>query len=143
MIYVEKPQFFNSQMRVAALYVFSSDRILLLKRLSSKPQGDRFGLPAGKVDTEESILDALVREVAEETGLSVKHDALDIVDKFWVDHDGVQFEYHTYKILLNLEPSVLLRPNEHVDFCWATLSESLNLPLVEDQAFCIKFSFGL
>ena len=143
MIYTEEPAGFESEMTVAAVYIFFSDKILLLKRLPHKPQGGLFGLPAGKVDAGESVLDALMREVSEETGLTIGSDELESVDTFWVEHDGLQFEYHTYKIKLGSEPCVELRPEEHAGHCWVTLAESLELPLVEDQAFCTKHSFGL
>lgn len=50
----------------------SEDRCLLLKRsMSSKGNPGKWDLPGGKVDTKESLEQALLREVAEEIGLKI------------------------------------------------------------------------
>jgi len=47
-------------------------RCLLLRRsMSSKNNGGKWDLPGGKVDAGEAFDEALLREVAEETGLDV------------------------------------------------------------------------
>lgn len=51
---------------VGALIVGPSGRLLLIR---THKWGDRWGVPGGKVDWGESLLDAVHREVHEETGL--------------------------------------------------------------------------
>lgn len=60
--------------RLSAKVVIHDDsgRCLLLKRsLSSKGNPGKWDLPGGKVDSGESFEQALLREVTEETGLSI------------------------------------------------------------------------
>ena len=60
--------------RLSAKVVIHDDdgRCLLLKRsLSSRGNPGRWDLPGGKVDSAETFEHALLREVAEETGLSI------------------------------------------------------------------------
>ncbi len=47
------------------------DKLLFLKRNSQKPQGNTWGVPAGKIEKDESKEDALVREVFEETNINI------------------------------------------------------------------------
>lgn len=47
----------------------ADDRILLVRLAASLPEAGRWGLPGGGVEWGEAPVDALVREVREETGL--------------------------------------------------------------------------
>jgi ADP-ribose pyrophosphatase YjhB (NUDIX family) len=53
---------------VGALIVSPDDRLLLIR---THKWGDRWGVPGGKVDWGESLLEAVHREVREETGLTL------------------------------------------------------------------------
>jgi ADP-ribose pyrophosphatase YjhB (NUDIX family) len=53
---------------VGALIVSPRDRLLLIR---THKWGDRWGVPGGKVDWGESLLEAVHREVREETGLTI------------------------------------------------------------------------
>lgn len=76
---------------VAAIIRDDNDRILLVK------SGDAWGLPAGAIDLGETPIEAVVREVFEETGLNVSPKR--IVDVFggenfrYVYSNGDQVEY--------------------------------------------------
>ncbi|HKI60042.1 MAG TPA: (deoxy)nucleoside triphosphate pyrophosphohydrolase [Mariprofundaceae bacterium] len=58
---------------IALVAAFNSDReVLLLKRPDNVHQGNLWSFPGGKVDEGETPLDAAVRELREETGLTGK-----------------------------------------------------------------------
>jgi len=62
-----------SRVHVAAAVIYnaSKEQILLAKRPDDKHQGGKWEFPGGKVEQQESVQDALARELAEELGIQV------------------------------------------------------------------------
>ena len=78
---------------VTARIEFPKDKILLVKRGTVVFKG-YWALPGGRVDAKETVEEAAVREVKEETGLDVE-----IVRKIGEYHesgvqDGIEFDYY-------------------------------------------------
>ena len=78
---------------VTAIIEFPNNQILLVKRGTVVFKG-YCALPGGKVDTGETLEQAVIREVKEETGLHVE-----IVRKIGEYHefgvqDGIDYDYH-------------------------------------------------
>lgn len=73
----------------AVIGVVLRDRDVLLVRRANPPDAGRWGFPGGKIEPGEPIVEAVVRELAEETTVEV--DALDVftaLDAFDRDDDG-------------------------------------------------------
>lgn len=78
---------------VTAILVFPDGKILLIKRKTPAFKG-YWALPGGKVNEGETAEEAVVRETAEETGLTVKVVAkIGEYDERGVQ-DGIEYDYH-------------------------------------------------
>jgi 8-oxo-dGTP pyrophosphatase MutT (NUDIX family) len=127
---------------VVALYIMCDGKMLILRRLKHKAQGDKWGLPAGKLERGERIVQALAREVRQETGLYFQPDRFTFIDTWLVRHENplLEFKYHSYAIHLNCAPypTVRLSKDEHDAYRWVTPREALLPPwgdfLVDDFA---------
>jgi 8-oxo-dGTP pyrophosphatase MutT (NUDIX family) len=77
MLYKTKPENFNPKLIVVSAFLQYRGKFLLLKRNDSKPEGNTWGMPAGKIDKSESIYEGVIREVHEETGVKIGRDSLE------------------------------------------------------------------
>lgn len=91
--------------------------VLVLKRVDDDFMGGLVELPSGTVDQGEGLLDALKREVAEETGLSVK-EVMSYVDSFdYISGSGKKTRQFNFAVSVH-NGGVRLNPQEHQDFYW-------------------------
>ena len=106
-------------MKQAAVCIIenSHGQILILQR-SKIPHG--FGLPGGKVDPGETVLQAAIREVWEETRIVVD---ISEEDKVGVVQSAVkEFEVHVYyhKLDESFSPTKTIISEEHVGYAWTS-----------------------
>ena len=84
--------------------VFDADSVLLVRRAKA-PLAGEWSLPGGAVELGETLEEAIVREVAEETGLRVM--PLQVVKVFdHIDRDaegGIRFHYVLVDFLCRIE----------------------------------------
>ncbi|MBD3231830.1 NUDIX domain-containing protein [Candidatus Dependentiae bacterium] len=61
------------------LIFIKDNQILLLKRKNTGWQDNKYSVPAGKLDGNETVMQAAVREAKEEIGLNIKIDNSDVI----------------------------------------------------------------
>lgn len=134
---------FNKKFDVVSVFIEYDGEILMLHRHDHKPQGNTWGMPAGKVSDNEDMLDALIREVEEETGVKTKHENYKYFEGYYVRYPDYDFTYHVYHLLLKEKPNVILQSNEHKDYKWIKPKDALKLNLIQDEDVCIKYFFNI
>ena len=73
--------------------VIHNGRVLLVRRASEPLKGE-WSIPGGLVELGEKLVDAVKREVLEETGLVIEPgEVLELFDSIWKDADG-RYQYH-------------------------------------------------
>ena len=131
-----QPKNFNPKFEIVSCFIQNKDKFLLLHRQDSKPQGDTWGMPAGKIDSDENRLDAVVREVKEETGLSISNP--DYFKTVYVKYPEFDFIYSMFYISFIERPAIKINLKEHKNFKWVTAQEALKMNLIGDLDECIK-----
>ena len=91
-------------------YAVDTQRYLYLMRSDPKHSGS-WGLPGGKVELGETLLDAMTRECREEMGFVPEYFKMIPLEKFTTADAG--FEYHTFFCIVHTEFQPTLK-NEHI-----------------------------
>lgn len=107
--------------------VTNGDRVLIQDRKSRDWPGVTF--PGGHVEPDESMTEAVIREVREETGLTIRHPRLCGV-KDWIQDDGSRYLVLLYRAE---ECSGELRGSDEGPVSWVKLSELPKLKLASDM----------
>lgn len=144
MIYNEQPKDFVSSFEVVCCFLENNGEFLILHRQDHKPQGNTWCLPSGKVEKNEDIKDAVLREVEEETSLIINPELINYFNKFYVRYPEYDFIYHIFHFKTEEKPKIVLEKNGHKDFKWITPNESLKMNnLIEDLDTCIEMFYGI
>ncbi|SRR5581483_1569138 len=144
-IYLKKPDHFNLKAVLGCCYLHFEDKILLLHRQDTKPEGNRWGIPGGKLDEGENLMDAVVREVLEETGIELDREKLHFIGKLYITVKNFHFEYNMvdYREPLTDPGAIKINFSEHKGFTWVTPEDAMKMDLMTDEATCFAITFGI
>lgn len=135
-IFQTPPQNFAPSMEASGCYCRCEDKILLVKRQSFKSQGNKWGVPAGKLEKRENPLAAVIREFFEEVGISLPLEGVQEMCTFFIrikthnELTTIDYIYHMFCASFDSFPPVILNLDENQEAKWLTLEEALKLPLV-------------
>jgi ADP-ribose pyrophosphatase YjhB (NUDIX family) len=119
---------------VGAVVVDDQERVLLVRR-GGEPLKGHWSLPGGLVELGESLVDALSREIKEETSLTVQPEAIvDVVDRIYRDSSGagnaidetrIRYHYVVVDFWCRVLAGVLSPASDADDVCWISRAEWL------------------
>jgi 8-oxo-dGTP diphosphatase len=135
LVFLEPPENFSPKVEVAACFITVKGNVLFMKRQPHRSEGEKWGIPGGKLERGENALQAVVREIQEETGLklsSLKHHST-----VYIRYPEVDFIYHMFGDEMEEYPAVVFDAEEHSEYQWMTLDEALKLPLIRGEDECI------
>lgn len=133
------PLDFHAKVEVAACYIEVGDKILLLKRAGSLENG-LWGVPGGKLEKNESVEEGALRELREETGISLKRNQLYSLGKLYMRKPDVDYVFHVFKISLDAQPKVDLSP-EHSEYKWANPEELKTIPFMAGGPTALQYFY--
>ncbi len=106
-------------------------KLLFLKRIENDFLGGFLDLPGGGVNKEEKIINALIREVKEETSLDVLSIKEYLGSFDYVCDVGIKTRQFTFSILV-MDGNIQCNPAEHTDFLWLSLKELKNFNITDN-----------
>ena len=125
--------------RVVGCVMQHDDKILLLLRSAKGTDPSLWGIPAGKVEEDESDIEAVIREVQEETGIYLSEEDIEYIGHLPIEYDTFTVDFPMFHAKLEERPEVVLAPREHIDSKWISPKEALELPdLMKDVDVIIK-----
>jgi 8-oxo-dGTP diphosphatase len=124
--------------------VLDGPRVLLVKR-GHEPLKGRWSLPGGVVEAGEALHEAVVREVREETGLTVQvGEVVEVLDRITRDADGrIEFHYVIVDYLCEVASGSLACASDADDAQWIDRGELAGYDLTTKVAEVIARAFAL
>jgi len=112
-------------MRVVGCFLEYDGKFVLVHRLPHKPDGDTWGLPSGKVEQNESDLDALRRELYEETGYKADSKEVEALGEHdFISPRGDTVRYVSYRVRLTNFHKVEIEKAAHSEYKWVSVKEA-------------------
>lgn len=129
-IYEKAPFDFSPKIEASACYIEIDSKILLLQLATHKSESGKWGVPAGKLEKNETAQNAAIRELFEETGISLRQSSqIQSLGSLFIRKPGIDYVYHLFRVHLNQIPDLRLS-DEHQDYRWASTKDLEELPLM-------------
>ena len=123
------------------MVIDASGRVLLIRR-SKEPLRGRWLVPGGSVELGETLEEAVVREVREETGLEVRPvDWLGVFDRIEREGESVLYHFVIVDYLCALLGGELRAASDALEACWARPGDLAGLEVPEAAVEVIERGF--
>jgi 8-oxo-dGTP pyrophosphatase MutT (NUDIX family) len=117
-----------NKVRTVGCFLEWNGKFLILLRRPEKHQGNKWDIPAGKVRSNETDEQAILREVEEETGYRASEAELKLIRNHIFYFSGLTVEFPTFRIKLQQPIQIKHSPAEHQDYKWVTAQECYAMP---------------
>jgi 8-oxo-dGTP pyrophosphatase MutT (NUDIX family) len=130
-VHESPPDDFAPKVQVAGCYLEIDNKLLLLQTADGKLEARNWGVPAGKLEENETPENAAIRELFEETGIALEHPSqMQHLNSLYIRKPEFDYVYYLFKVQLDQIPNVQLS-KEHRHYTWATVSDMEELPLMQ------------
>ena len=121
--------------------ILDADKILLIKR-GKPPRAGTWSLPGGAQESGETLKEAAIREIYEETNLKVEIIGLiDIVDSIRRDKKGdTEYHYTLIDFAARVTGGALRAGDDAIDSHWFTLQEIKELDIWSETKRIIRMA---
>lgn len=130
LVSTEAPKEFTHQLEVVACYIEYESKIALFKRANHKDEAGLWGSLAGKVEPNEEISKAMIREIYEEASLKLDENEINYLGVLYIQKPQLCYLYHVYHYQPLVKPDIYLN-NENEAYDYFTFEEIQSLPLMK------------
>ena len=102
------------------VFLFRGEDVLLLRRFNTGYEDGKYSVPAGHVESDETILQAAVREAQEELGIVLVHDELRFAGVMHRRSDDVRVDFFVQTARWQGEPTNM-EPDKCDELLWAPI----------------------
>lgn len=105
--------------------IIMHDGKILLEKRKNDPGKGKWSVPGGVVELGENVIQTVIREVKEETGLDVAEpEHIDVVDQITRDEGGrIKYHFVIIDYLVKLKGGMLKAASDADELEWVSLSE--------------------
>lgn len=108
---------------IVACFLEYKSQFLILHRNPGGRHGEKWGLPAGKVEKKETKKNAICREVYEEIGFKIPSEKLEFLQKIIFDFPEKIIDFFIYRVNLESKIDIILDLKENQSYAWITGKE--------------------
>lgn len=138
-IHLTPPADFHAAVEVAGCFISCENKILYLHRHPEKPQGNTWGVPAGKMEKGEKPQDAVIREIQEEIGIVLDPSRLKELGCLYGRLGKLDYIFHVFCIHYDSIPKLVLAEDEHLEAAWVTEEAARKLLLIVGGDVALDF----
>jgi mutator protein MutT len=118
----------KARLRTVGCFIEHEGKFIILHRNENKTYGNEWGLPAGKLDSDETDTQAIVRECFEETGIQIDPKNLELLGVYEFNFVHLDLIFPTFRVMLEKKPKVKINPSEHQGYKWVSAEECYEMP---------------
>lgn len=123
---------------VGGIIVNDKKEVLIMTRKTDDFMGGIDELPSGNMETRENILQALTREIKEETNLDVESVKSYINSFDYLSGSGKKARQYNFAIKVKSTDNIKL--TEHDSYKWLSIEDAINKTIITDE---VKFALEI
>jgi uncharacterized phosphatase len=126
------PKDFIASLEIAVCYTSCKGKYLFLYRSKKCSQPHTWCTPGGKLEPKESPIDAVIRELKEETSVELDPKKTTSLGALYIRGIDIDYTCHLFTYDFLEEPTISLS-SEHECYKWLFFKEALQLPLIKGE----------
>jgi len=138
-IYQKRPKDFQPELISVACYMHYQNKYIFLQKAKNHWSEFFWGIPCGRLEKNETLSQAMERELKEEIGFVAEANNLFYEKCFYViSFERTRYLFHTFSYILKEKIPIILS-SEHQNYQWLSLEEALQENLIPNQAQAITY----
>ena len=128
--------------RAAGCFIEYGNKFLILYRPQTQHQNNEWGLVGGKVNSDESVKQVLIRKIGEEIGFDASNENIKFLGNFILQYPNGDWDFFAYRIKLKRPITLKLDTIGSLDYKWVTPEECFSMPNLMQGLYVLLKEIG-